>query len=118
MTTLEPGASVVFTQGLTSRPASTAFLASSAAPIITDGFDVLVHEVIAAMTTWPWSTSVSRPSSMVTGVGLLGRSLAEPAACGWPACPLPPSAGAAGSDAGKDSSEDSSTVDCTPYGFS
>src|SRR5919199_601208 len=73
MTTLGRGAGVVFTPGLTSRPASTAFLASRAAPIITDGLDVLVHEVIAAITTWPWSTSVSRPSSSVTGVRLGGR---------------------------------------------
>ena len=51
MTTLEPGASVVLTHGLRSRPRSTAFLASRAAPIITDGLDVLVHEVMAAMTT-------------------------------------------------------------------
>src|SRR5947209_15387803 len=114
MTTLEPGASVVFTQGLTSRPASTAFLASSAAPIITDGLDVLVHEVIAAMTAWPWSTSVSRPSSSVTGVGLLGRSLAVPACCGRPAAPLPCANGLTGSDAGKDSADASSASDCTP----
>ena len=53
MTTLEPGASVVFTQGLRSRPASTALRASSAAPIITDGLEVFVHEVMAAMTTEP-----------------------------------------------------------------
>ncbi len=32
---------------------STAFLASNPAPISTDGFDVFVHEVIAAMTTLP-----------------------------------------------------------------
>ena len=53
MTTLEPGASVVFTHGLRFRPASTAFLASSAAPTITDGFDVFVQEVMAAITTEP-----------------------------------------------------------------
>ena len=74
MTTLEPGARVVLTQGLRSRPASTAFLASSAAPTMTDGLEVLVHEVMAAMTTEPWSTSVSVPSSRVTLVGADGRS--------------------------------------------
>ena len=77
MTTLEPGASVVFTQGWRCRPRSTAFLASRAAPIITDGLDVLVQEVIAAMTTAPWSISVSVPSSSVTLVGV-GRPPALP----------------------------------------
>ena len=60
MTTFEPGASVVLTHGLRDRPRSTAFLASSAAPTITDGLDVFVHEVIAAITTAPWSISHSR----------------------------------------------------------
>ena len=69
MTTFEPGASEVFTHGLIARPLSTAFLASSAAPIITDGFDVLVHEVIAAITTAPWSSSNVAPSARVTGDG-------------------------------------------------
>src|SRR5207248_2082908 len=66
MTTLEPGASVVFTQGLRASPASTAFLASSAAPTITDGLEVLVQEVMAAITTEPWSTEVFVPSSSVS----------------------------------------------------
>ncbi len=56
MTTFDPGASVVLTHGLRVSPLSTAFFASSAAPIITDGLDVFVHDVIAAMTTAPWST--------------------------------------------------------------
>src|SRR5256885_16055290 len=74
MTTFEPGASVVFTHGLRSRPASTALRASSAAPIITDGLEVLVHEVMAAMTTEPWSTAVRVPSSRVTWTGFDGRA--------------------------------------------
>ena len=73
MTTLEPGASVVLTQGLRARPLSTAFLASSAAPTMTEGLDVFVQEVIAAMTTEPWSTSVSVPSSSVTRTGFDAR---------------------------------------------
>src|SRR5208282_166947 len=85
MTTLEPGASVVLTQGLRARPRSTAFLASSAAPTITEGLDVFVQEVIAAITTLPWSTLVSVPSSRVTRTGLDGL------------VPLP---GATGSEAG------------------
>src|SRR6476469_169430 len=105
MTTFDPGASVVFTHGLLDSPRSTAFLASSAAPIITCGLEVLVQDVIAAITTWPWSISVSVPASIVTRVGFEGRSAPDPlsAWCGLPASPLPCSDGAAGSDAGKDS---------------
>src|SRR5262249_4642857 len=73
MTTLEPGASVVFTHGLRSSPASTALRASSAAPTITDGLEVLVHEVMAAITTEPWSTAVLVPSSRGTWAGWDGR---------------------------------------------
>ena len=72
MTTFEPGASDVFTHGLRESPFSTAFFASSAAPIITVGLDVLVHEVMAATTTAPWSTSTCWPSRL-TVAGLLGR---------------------------------------------
>ena len=59
---MEPGASVVLTHGLLVSPFSTAFLASRAAPIITEGFEVLVHDVIAAIATAPWSTSNLVPS--------------------------------------------------------
>src|ERR1017187_440386 len=69
MPTLEPGASEVLTQGLRLSPRSTAFLASSAAPTMTEGLDVLVQEVIAAITTLPWSTEVWVPSSSVTRAG-------------------------------------------------
>ena len=110
MTTFEPGASVVFTHGLRVRPRSTAFLASSAAPIITDGFDVLVHEVMAAIATAPWSSSNCVPSSSVTDTGLLG------AAVGAAAQPTRPRGGSdplapwydGGSLAGKDSADASS----------
>ena len=57
MTTFEPGASDDFTHGLRVRPRSTAFFASRPAAIITDGFDVFVHDVIAAMTTEPCSSA-------------------------------------------------------------
>src|SRR5262245_33349341 len=62
-TTCEPGASDVFTQGLTVSPLATAFLANRPAPILTLGFDVLVQDVIAAMTTSPWPRSCGRPST-------------------------------------------------------
>src|SRR5438309_1060170 len=52
-TTCEPGASEVFTQGLAERPLAAALRASRPAPIITLGLDVLVQEVIAAITTSP-----------------------------------------------------------------
>src|SRR3954449_10601016 len=73
MTTLEPGARVVLTQGLVVRPRSTAFFASRAAPTITDGFEVLVQLVIEAMTTAPWSISHTVPSSRTTGVRRVAR---------------------------------------------
>src|SRR5215207_7120613 len=116
MTTLDPGASVVFTHGLVVSPRSTAFLASSAAPIITCGLEVLVQEVIAAITTCPWSTSVSVPSSITTRVGFEERPESEPltAVCGLPASPLPCANGLTGSEAGNDSADASSAADWTP----
>ena len=56
------------THGLAVRPFSTAFLATSAAAIITDGFDVLVQLVIDAIATAPWNRSNDRPSVSVVGV--------------------------------------------------
>ena len=113
MTTCEPGAIEVLTHGLTASPLSTALRASSAAPSITEGFDVLVHEVIEAITTAPWSISNSAPFSE-TAVGLLVRppapAAAETAGRGAPS-PLLWFAGAAGSLAGKLSSPASSTED-------
>src|SRR5215471_14775932 len=95
MTTLDPGASVVLTHGLAVRPRSTALRASRAAPIITCGFEVLVQDVIDAITTAPWSTS-NEAVGVVTAVGLWARPL-----------PVPLKAG--GSEAGKLSSDPSVT---------
>src|SRR3954451_22902204 len=108
MTTLEPGASEVFTHGLRARPRSTAFLASSAAAIMTEGFEVLVQEVIAAITTAPWSSSNSAPSRL-TVTGLLGRPAVASAVfpAGLSPLPLWPTAGE--SDAGNDSAVASSS---------
>src|ERR1051326_4365966 len=108
MTTFEPGARVVFTHGLRDRPRSTAFLASSAAPIITDGLDVLVHDVIAAIATAPWSSVNDVPSDKVTSTGLLVDPSASAASIG---CPLLTPNTEGGSDAGKLSSIDSSTAE-------
>ncbi len=60
VTTFDPGARLVFTHGRRVSPASTASRASSPAPSMTDGFDVFVQLVIAAITTAPWS----RPSAL------------------------------------------------------
>ena len=49
---------MVFTHGFEVSPFSTAFLARRAAPIITDGFDVFVQEVMDAITTSPFFTVV------------------------------------------------------------
>ena len=61
MTTWEPGASEVLTQGLRVIPFSTALRATRPAAIITSGLDVLVQEVMAAITTSP-SVSVKSPA--------------------------------------------------------
>lgn len=53
MTTPEPGDKLVLMYGLTSSPRSTAFLANSPAPSITDGLLVFVQLVMAAITTEP-----------------------------------------------------------------
>src|SRR3954471_14238183 len=53
VTTFDPGARLVFTHGLADNPRSTAFFATSPAPIITLGFDVFVQLVMAAITTEP-----------------------------------------------------------------
>src|SRR5258708_25766023 len=60
-TTCEPGASDVLTHGFTVSPLAAALRASRPAPTITDGFEVFVHDVIAAITTSPWPRSCLRP---------------------------------------------------------
>jgi hypothetical protein len=62
-TTWLPGASEVLTQGFAFRPLAAALRASSPAPIKTLGFEVLVQEVIAAITTSPWPRSKLRFST-------------------------------------------------------
>src|SRR6266849_219829 len=62
-TTCEPGASEVLTQGLTVKPLAAALRARSPAPIMTLGLEVLVHDVMAAITTSPWPRSWLRPGT-------------------------------------------------------
>lgn len=64
-TTPDPGDKVVLIYGLTLRPLATAFLATSPAASITSGFDVLVHDVIAAITTEPWERSYVYPLKLI-----------------------------------------------------
>src|SRR4051812_19789071 len=52
-TTWDPGASDVLTHGLDFRPLATALRASRPAAISTDGLDVLVQDVMAAIATSP-----------------------------------------------------------------
>ena len=78
MTTCEPGASEVFTHGFTFSPLARALRATRPAAISTEGLEVLVQLVMAAITTSPWPTSNgSCPSSGFTGTR----------AVSWPALP-------------------------------
>src|SRR5207245_5677617 len=56
----------VFTHAGTISPFSTAFFASNRAATMTDGFDVLVQLVIAAITTDPFSTVASGLAATAT----------------------------------------------------
>src|SRR3954451_565419 len=112
MTTREPRASDVFTHGLVVRPFLTALRARRPAASITDGFDVFVQLVMAAITTCPWSRSKRVPSESVTGTERWGRAPRRPAARGdGPAvssgspAPFTDSAADGGSLAGKDSAD-------------
>ncbi len=96
VTTLLPGAREVLTQGLRVRPSSFALRATSPAAMSTSGLEVLVHEVIAAMTIEPcvrgafmptlggWQASVSSISTMVcsspflAGSGLIAAASVSP----------------------------------------
>ena len=76
---------------------------------MTNGFEVLVHEVIAAITTDPWSMLALVPSSKVTSVGSEGHPWASAKVhdcLGWSVRWSPVTA--TGSLAGKDSADASS----------
>ena len=61
--------------------------ASRPAPIITDGLEVFVQLVIAAITTWPWSSSTAVPSASVTGIAVTPAAAAADPAGDSCACP-------------------------------
>ena len=81
VTTFEPGAMLVFTQGLRSRPSSRALRAMRPAPIITDGLEVLVQLVMAAITTEP-SLIVNRSPPYSTSARVVPASATGAAAAG------------------------------------
>jgi hypothetical protein len=106
VTTFEPGASEDLTHGFRRMPRSTAFFASSPAPIITCGFEVFVQEVIAAMTTEPCCSSNSSPFSEAGT--LWGRRATATAPSISTFAPVPTSIVDGGSLAGNDSATASS----------
>ena len=112
VTTFEPGARLDFTHGRRSRPRSTAFFARRPAATITNGFDVFVHEVIAAITTEPWSSRTTWPSSSHSIPAVRSGATATGAAStSWPPVDSwePGSVYEGGSLAGNDSASASST---------
>src|SRR4051794_34709030 len=84
---------------------------------MTDGLEVFVHDVIAAMTTWPWSSVKVSPSS-VTSTCVLARVATLEWSCtragsgrgSRAPSPLTGSPDDGGSLAGKDSDEPSSSA--------
>src|SRR5882672_360516 len=74
VTTFDPGARELLTHGSVERPFSTAFFASRPAATRTDGFEVLVQLVIAAMTTLPCWRFFADPLVLAAGAlaSLLG----------------------------------------------
>ncbi len=71
MTTRDPGASEVFTQGLARSPRATAARASRPAATMTWGFDVFVQLVMAAITTspsciWWWGAAAGAVAALCT----------------------------------------------------
>ena len=122
MTAFEPGASDVLTVGCTRMPRATA---SSPAPTMTVGFEVFVHDVIAAIATdrvWivaSWSSTTTRTGrySRRSTTGSRGGGLPGRAVVGGSASRRRPGAlNDVGSLAGNDSAEASSTVPWTGVG--
>ncbi len=70
MTTLEPGASEVFTCDFGFKPRAAALRAKRPAASMTLGFEVLVQLVIAAITTSPWPSESSLPATRTRASGL------------------------------------------------
>src|SRR5690349_22199254 len=64
VTTCDPGASDVFTHGFGASPLARALRATRPAATSTDGLEVLVQEVIAAITTSPWVIEKFLPSTL------------------------------------------------------
>lgn len=69
-----------FTQGLRCKPFSKAFFATKPIAIITFGLEVLVHEVIAAITTAPFFNCKSCPSTVQAMLGSSSNDSSAPTA--------------------------------------
>ena len=121
MTAREPGASDVLTVGSTRSPSATALRASSPAPTITVGFDVLVQDVIAAMATDPVRTVADRPPTSIW-IGRYERSSTGPpsptGSVGGTGSSASPLANDGGSLAGKEPADASSTFPSPSIGSS
>ena len=79
---LEPGAKDDFTQGLRTRPSSLALRANKPAATVLRGFEVLVHEVIAAMMIAPSGIKPSVRCSTTPAMPFSFRSDVDTRACG------------------------------------
>jgi hypothetical protein len=82
---------------------------------------VFVQLVIAAITTWPWSSSVSVPLSSVSETAVSLRSAVTMPTWSWPLCELggvlassPAGGSLAGNDPADGSSSESSSFGGTP----
>src|SRR5262245_30638034 len=104
--TWQPGASEGFTHGLGLSPRAAALRASRPAAIMTLGLDVLVHDVMAAITTSPWPRSCLRAAT--------GTRLAVAGLPSWASADLPNSFSSA--DAKLALASLSSTRSCGRFG--
>jgi hypothetical protein len=78
---------VVFTHGWRRSPLARAFRATSPAPIMTDGLDVFVQLVMAAMTMEPSDRSNRSPSYWTSATVTTSRATAVPVAGELPPSP-------------------------------
>src|SRR5258707_7186807 len=83
VTAFEPGVSDVLTRGETLKPRATAFRARRPAPTITVGFEVFVHDVIAAIATEPVRIDARCPSSSTSTAGYSSSPATGPGVSSW-----------------------------------
>ncbi len=78
---------LVLTQGRRLSPRRTALRANSPAPIITDGLEVLVQLVMAAITTDPSERTKRLPSYSTSAAAVTSDAAATAVAGDWPPSP-------------------------------